>query len=91
MPAVWDGIACDRAGAACCRVGGAPPLSCAPRPGWLRAPPLHPFLTGQAHHIRYLHDALSYIAEHEELLPEHGKAADDGVTARRRLPGRSVR
>jgi peptidoglycan/xylan/chitin deacetylase (PgdA/CDA1 family) len=33
--------------------------------GRVMAVPLHPFLTGQAHRIRYLHDALSYIAGHE--------------------------
>jgi hypothetical protein len=29
------------------------------------AVPLHPFLAGQAHRIRYLREALEYIAGHE--------------------------
>ena len=33
--------------------------------GRVMAVPLHPFLTGQAHRIRYLHDALSHIAGHQ--------------------------
>ena len=35
------------------------------RQGRVMAVPLHPFLTGQAHRIRYLHDALSHIAGHQ--------------------------
>lgn len=33
--------------------------------GRVMAVPLHPFLTGQAHRIRYLHDALHHIAVNE--------------------------
>jgi hypothetical protein len=55
------------------------------------------------HRIRCLHDALSYIAGHEGSWPStsldreiacHYQSAlvsSGGVSARRRLPGRSVR
>jgi hypothetical protein len=53
------------------------------------AVPLHPFLTGQAHRIRYLHDALSYIAEHEGSWLATGSAIMDQYqsTVRQQMTG----
>jgi peptidoglycan/xylan/chitin deacetylase (PgdA/CDA1 family) len=71
------------------------------RTGRVMAVPLHPFLTGQAHRIRHLHDALSHIAADDgswlatgsEIMDYYQNAMRDteAVTAGRGLPGQSVR